>query len=380
MKRPAHERHESGFFAWYGGGPAYEEPLPPVPDQLHRSGPRAALAPTDAAIRARVGVVLGRFRPPHLGHLHLVQQAFARCGALTVVMARAPALVEDMTADAFADYANLGRCGEGGGNDPHAPHFGPRWAEAIRWVAPRATHVFSSDPVGAAIVARAMGAEHVVIDAGRQTHPISGTAIRGDVFSHFGWIAPGARTHLAVHVGIVGVESAGKTTLARALAQAIGAAVVEDDLRTAAATSGDAQGIPPAWVFGQAITELGDRRRAAAASTEKGVVVVDGCALTTSLWAQRLGRTIAQGLAPTQIDERYDLWILCDDDFGFVGPAERDQPEPRAQMKAALLARLKAQPHVVTLSGPLDGRVQQAVAAIRDAQQRKQQALAKLLG
>ena len=62
-----------------------------------------------------------------------------------------------------------------------------------------------------------MGCEHVLVDRRRRTVPISGTRIRRDPHrrtSHF--LSGGARAHYVKRVCMLGAESTGKTTLARA--------------------------------------------------------------------------------------------------------------------------------------------------------------------
>jgi HTH-type transcriptional repressor of NAD biosynthesis genes len=375
MKQPPDERAERGAFAWYGGGWNDEgPPLPEPPDALHRSGPHAASGPTDDATRQHVGVILGRFRPPHMGHLFLVEQAFARCGALTILSPGkrfSPAM--QRIEDAFAGYAAVVACAPPPISDPADPAFATAWAAMVRAAVPQVTRVFSSDPDGAAAVARALGVEHIVIDAARQTHRVSSTQIRAELARHFRFIAPGARPSLAVHVGLVGVESSGKTTLAQALARSIGAAIVDDPLR-GAPLAGD--GMPGAATLEAAAIGLEQRRRRAAEGNDAGVVVIDGCAITTMAWAARARRAISARFRDVVRWEHCDVWLFCEDDFGFVGPGARDEPEARATMKAALREQLATRAHVVTVAGDHATRLQTALTAIEAARARMQAALA----
>src|SRR5262249_55443007 len=66
--------------------------------------------------------------------------------------------------------------------------------------------------------AQAMGCDHVLVDRRRRTVPISGTRIRHDPLANLGFLRGGARGHYVKRVALLGAESTGKTTLARALA------------------------------------------------------------------------------------------------------------------------------------------------------------------
>ena len=68
------------------------------------------------------------------------------------------------------------------------------------------------------MVARRFSARHVCVDPARSTVPVSGTAIRADPAAHWSFLSPGVRAWYARRVVVVGAESTGTTTLARALA------------------------------------------------------------------------------------------------------------------------------------------------------------------
>src|SRR5207237_253098 len=78
--------------------------------------------------------------------------------------------------------------------------------------------VFSSEEYGPEY-ARLMGARHVMVDRGRATVPISGTAIRADPGAHLDFLEPPVRSYYMPRVVLIGAESTGKTTLAGRLAE-----------------------------------------------------------------------------------------------------------------------------------------------------------------
>ena len=77
--------------------------------------------------------------------------------------------------------------------------------------------VFTSETYGDAY-ARFLGARHVLVDLERRTVPVSASMIRRDPLAHWEHLEPCVRAHFARRVCVLGAESSGTTTLARALA------------------------------------------------------------------------------------------------------------------------------------------------------------------
>jgi NadR type nicotinamide-nucleotide adenylyltransferase len=317
--------------------------------------------------------------------MHLVEEAFARCGRLYVAtpgnQGPGDSLRTNLVTHAFEHLASCHTMygTDGMPRDPSEPGFAKKWADTIRANIPNTiTRVFSSDTVGAAIVAQELNAEHVVIDTKRQRIPICASDIRADVYGNFRFVAPGARMHLVVSVALLGPESAGKTTLARELSAAMNARVVEDALRMEAAKH---RGQLPWESFAHAINTFAERWRDAARESESGVVVLDDSRLLAELWARRLGHKPSNQYRNIGDIDTFDVTLICHDDFGFVGAPERDQPLLRAAMLQEIIARTKNRANVVHIEGS-DGsaRVETAVAAIKAAMKRRGSELAELLG
>jgi HTH-type transcriptional regulator, transcriptional repressor of NAD biosynthesis genes len=170
------------------------------------------------------GLVLGKFLPPHAGHLHLVDAARAQVDRLTVVvgsLAREPipgALRYEWMRELCPSDEVLHLTEE----LPQEPHEHPRfwelWTAALRRLVPAGPDfVFTSESYGDEL-ARRLGARHVCIDPGRKAVPVSGTAIRADPMANWEFIPACVRPHFVKRVVIYGPESAGKTTLAQRLA------------------------------------------------------------------------------------------------------------------------------------------------------------------
>ncbi|QKW05724.1 AAA family ATPase [Streptomyces sp. NA04227] len=173
--------------------------------------------------RHRHGLVLGKFYPPHAGHHHLVRTARARCAELTVLVCAASvesvplaervawmrAVHPDCRIVGLVDDVPMDL------DDPEI------WDAHVRifrqGVEGEVDAVFTSESYGAEL-ARRFGAAHVPVDPERRAFPVSGTAVRADPVAHWHHLAPPVRAGLARRVVVLGAESSGTTTMARALA------------------------------------------------------------------------------------------------------------------------------------------------------------------
>ncbi|MFF3262552.1 AAA family ATPase [Streptomyces sp. NPDC002932] len=169
------------------------------------------------------GLVLGRFYPPHAGHHHLVRTAQDRCERLTVLVRAASAesvpladrvawmreVHPDVTVAGAVDDTRMDLRDPAVG-DAHMALFAAAVPEPV-------DAVFTSEPYGDEL-ARRLGAEPVAVDPDRTVFPVSGTAVRADPAGHWDFLEPPVRAALARRVVVLGAESTGTTTLARALA------------------------------------------------------------------------------------------------------------------------------------------------------------------
>lgn len=180
-------------------------------------------------MKARHGLVIGKFYPPHAGHHLLIRTAAALSERLSVVVAGSH--VESIPPAARASWLREVH------PEPHVDvvstwddHPVDLFDDAI-WGAHVAVFkaaaasvnpapvdvVFTSEAYGDEL-ARRLGARHIAVDPARGLEPVSGTAVRADPSACWDRLSPPVRGALALRVAIVGAESTGKTTLAAELA------------------------------------------------------------------------------------------------------------------------------------------------------------------
>jgi NadR type nicotinamide-nucleotide adenylyltransferase len=316
-----------------------------------------------------LGFVLGKFHPPHRGHRHLIDTARAGCDRLVVLLPAHPSqkipgelrkawleeihpdcevhLVPDELDDDVVEWARftVGHLGR-------APDV-----------------VFSSEEYGPRFAA-ALGCRHVMVDQARETFPVSGTAVRSSPLDHLNWLEPCVRAHFVRRVVLIGAESTGKTTLARALAERYATPWVPEYGReywerkvAGLPLDGPLPGFTSDEFVHIAATQ--QRRENEAAGTANRVLLCDTNAFATGTWHERyLGfrdeRVDAIGRA-----DRVDLYLLAEPDFPFVQDGWRDGESIRDWMHARFVEQLAAQPApVVHLRGSIDQRTADATEAI----------------
>lgn len=184
------------------------------------------------------GFFLGKFMPPHRGHLFVAETALRLCKRLSVLVCSTDAEPIDGALRAGwmrrllpdADILHLHR------NLPQAPEddpdFWPIWRAAILEAEPRVIdRVFGSEPYVFRL-AHELGAEPVIVDPEREVFNIRASAIRAEPARCWADIPEIVRPHFQKRLTILGPESVGKTRLAAALAQEFSTRVAPEYGRT----------------------------------------------------------------------------------------------------------------------------------------------------
>jgi HTH-type transcriptional regulator, transcriptional repressor of NAD biosynthesis genes len=242
------------------------------------------------------------------------------------------------------------------------------WArETVRVLGGPPDVVFTSERYGNAW-ARAMGAEHVLVDRRRRTVPISATRIRRDPQRHFGYLSRGARAHYVKRVCLLGAESTGKTTLARALADHYGTVWNPEFGHVYSWFRSEPAEDWSTWTTAELVevAQIQNWYEDFLGAYANRVLFCDTNAWTTGLFHELyLGRRTAD--IDRLADREYDLYIVCDpatpfaqDEFG----TRRDGPH-RTSMHEAYVRHLEEiGASYVVVSGTHAQRMRTAVAAV----------------
>lgn len=314
-----------------------------------------------------IGVAVGKFNPPHLGHLHLLQQASEQVDQLYVLLCDHPAqtLLAEQRRRWLVDAAPANVSVLVTPDD--LPTENAPWAERALALLPRAPNLaFTSEAWGPGW-ADLMGARHVMVDQKRSTRPISARQIRAEPAPHFHWLVPAARAALCKRVVLVGAESTGKSTMAEALAREFGTAWVPEHGR---------------WYW-EGRRHLEDQtwssdelRRIAAAQRRleddlarravNGILFVDTDALMTAVWHERYLARPDPELDQLATEQVPTLYLVCSPDFEWVQDGTRESKTYRAKMHESVVARAEASgAKVAYLTGSHEQRLAEALTLVR---------------
>ncbi|MCU0794678.1 MAG: AAA family ATPase [Akkermansiaceae bacterium] len=282
--------------------------------------------------RYGLGVVIGKFLPPHRGHRHLIERALSRCGRVVVIVCGKPS--DPIPGELRADWLRevLPAAEVMLIDDRYDENDSRIWAEnTIRWLGCAPDAVFTSEGYGDAY-AGYLGCVHESVDPERVRFPCSGTAVRSDPFSMWSYIDAPVRAWYAKRIVIVGAESTGTTTLARALAKRFKTVWVPEFGREYSLEKqkrGQTEWNSDEFLM---IAREQTRREEEAAREANRILICDTNAFATRLWHRRYMGFDLPELAEISSTCRVDLYLLTGDEIPFVQDGLRDGEHIRHEM------------------------------------------------
>uniref|UniRef100_A0AAU2VZD7 AAA family ATPase n=1 Tax=Streptomyces sp. NBC_00008 TaxID=2903610 RepID=A0AAU2VZD7_9ACTN len=335
------------------------------------------------------GLVLGRFYPPHAGHHHLVRTAQDRCERLTVLV-RAASVESVPLADRVAwmrevhpDVTVAGALDDTG-TDLHDPAARDAPMALFAAAVPEPVDaVFASEPYGDEL-ARRFGAEPVSVDPGHTVFPVSNAAVRADPAGYWDFLEPPVRAALARRVVVLGAESTGTTTLARALAAqyrrrggvwaltgyvaGYGSESGEQKPAAPRARRARAQWEDGAFTSGDfpLMAEARSAREEAAARTGSPVLVCDTDSFATTVRHEWYAGGRSPLVERTAGRPAPHLWLLTDHEgIAFEDDGLRDGEEPRPWMTDRFRTELtRTGRNFIEVTGSRQQRLATAVEAV----------------
>ena len=315
------------------------------------------------------GFVLGKFMPPHAGHMLLCETAARLVDELTILVGWLPddpipgPLRLKWMQELFPQARVVGH-GEVVPQTPEeSPDFWPIWRDIVRSAHPAPIDmVFAGEGYGAEL-ARQVGGTFVPAatrGARDAVGGLSGTAVRADPWSHWPLLPSPVRSYYTRTVCLHGPESVGKTVLAARLASHFGTVVAEEYGRTHCETHGLDIGEKDLLTIGRVQTALIE----AAKPWSNGRLIADTDALMTAAWCEML-----LGRVPAELMEqpKADLYLLLDADVPWMDDGTRffGEDDSRARF-LAISERMLEEAGVpyVRIGGGWEERFARAVAAV----------------
>jgi HTH-type transcriptional repressor of NAD biosynthesis genes len=283
------------------------------------------------------GLVVGKFMPLHLGHQLLIDTALANCDELTIITYHGtdvegaermpPTKRMDWLRTLYPQAKNILALRDPlvGTEDRDDPSYANIYAKQLDFLG-HFDVVFSSENYGEPFAA-ALGAQHFMVDDARELMPVSGTTLRSDLHRYRAYIDPYVYRSLIQKVVFVGTESVGKSTLAKACADAFDTNWVHEYGRELWID----QGLNGRFEDLYKIARGQYDREEAAIRHSNRYLFCDTNAWTTMMWSE-----MYWGVADSRV---YDLvrktkgeyvWFLCGDEFDWVQDGYRELTDGKA--------------------------------------------------
>lgn len=319
--------------------------------------------------RGGTGLILGKFMPPHRGHLFLVDFARQYVDHLTVLVCSIerepiPGKLRYQWMRQLCHGAEVVHVTDELPQEPSEhPDFWQLWHDRIRQSLPVGPdYVFASEDYGWKL-AEVLGAQYVPVDHARQVVPISGTLMRQDPMRHWDLLPECVRPYYLKRICVFGPESTGKSTLAAQLAQHYKTVYAWEyarpllDFKNGIAEPDDI----PKIVRGQIATEE------ALAPKANRMLFCDTDVLTTTIWGEVLFGSCPDWVREEANRRYYDLYLLLDIDVPWVDDNQRffrSTEERRAFFDLCKRTLDENQREYVIIRGDWDKRLSQAIDAV----------------
>lgn len=313
------------------------------------------------------GMLLGKFLPPHMGHVFLGEFAQNYVEHLTIVVGTLerepiPGHLRFQWMQELFPHANVVHLDKDLPQEPSEhPDFWNIWRTELQNILPAAPdYVFASEQYGHRL-AQELGGTFIPVDPSRNNRRVSGTKVRNNPFKYWDLIPHVVRPYYLKRVCIFGPESTGKSTLTANLADHFQTVGVTEYARTYLEEMGTdlKQEMLLDIARGQVVSQQSLEPYA-----EK-VLFTDTDALTTTIWSHFLYGTCAPEIEALADTQDYDLYLLTDVDVPWVKDDVRYLPNDRENFLALCEETLQREgKRYIKLSGNWEERFEKATQAV----------------
>ncbi len=321
------------------------------------------------------GFLLGKFMPPHNGHVMLCQTAASLVDELTILVCWLPndpisgtkrlAWMQEM----FPQCRVLGHDKIVPQEPSESADFWQIWRDIVLEACPDGIdYIFASEDYGAQM-ADMVGAQFWPIDLDRALVPTSGTDIRNNPHANWQHIPAVVRSEFARKICLHGPESTGKSVLAKRLAGHFDTLYVPEYGRTYCEHFGTD-------LVSNDLLKIGKTHHAmtlAAARQCNGTLILDTDPLMTAIWSDMmLAAEVSYSRDPwfAEFADYADLYLLLDIDLPWHDDGTRIYGGAEERQRFFDLCRTELEARNVcyaVIRGQGDDRFASALAAIESA-------------
>ncbi len=328
------------------------------------------------------GMLLGKFMPPHMGHIFLAQFAQNYVDELTIVVGSLkdepiPGEIRYQWMKEMFPNANVVHLTDENPQLPEEhPDFWQIWHDSLMRVLPsKPDFVFAGEDYGAPL-AETLGAAFIPCNQGRSIIGTSGTDIRNDPMGNWDQIPDVVKPYFAKRICIMGPESTGKSTLAQKLAKRFDTHAVPEYAYSYIKHKGlDNLELNDMDIIAKAQKASED----ALAKQANKLLFCDTSSYTTKLWSEYIFGVASTNVEKQAMDENYDLYLLMDYDTPFVEDVHRVDQNSRKAFMEKCEAYLKSQgKNYIKISGSWAERYAKAETACENLMKPAQSTLQQL--
>lgn len=317
------------------------------------------------------GLTLGKFMPPHVGHVRLINEALAQTEKLTVLVCTLetepiPGVLRFAWMKQLFPQASvqLVHVTDTLPSYPHEhPYFWTIWTTLLqRYLLPETEVFFAGEFYGLEVATR-LNLEAVIVNRTEIYPCLSATEIRANPFAQWQFIPHVVRPYFVKRVVLTGPESTGKTTLCQKLAAHFQTNWVEEYGRTHWEAAQHPLTVADISIVGK--TQL--QMEQAAATQSNKILFCDTDLIVTQIWSEIYFKKCPQWIIEHNKTARYDLYLLMNIDIPWVDDGTREFPQSREFHFSRLKTELEARklPFQI-ISGGFEERLERAKAIICD--------------
>lgn len=279
------------------------------------------------------GLVIGKFLPPHQGHVALIEFAARQCDELIVSVSDASTDTIDIELrlhwlkHIFKNQPHIKIQSIGDNFDkPELPDSERTkiWADRMREAYPPIDIVFSSEAYGEPF-AKNLNAKHISFDADRKKSPVSASLIRKSPFQYWEFIPEIVKPYFVKKICFYGAESTGKSVMTKRMAEKYQTMFVPEVAREML-TSNEFNR--------EDIMAIGREQTARVFQQIKKadkILFCDTDVITTQVYSRHYLKVVPPILYEFERMVQYDLYFLFEIDTEWISDGLRDQGSAEAR-------------------------------------------------